>query len=251
MAEKIYPASKPAGAPLPAAATGNPSFPATKAQLYNNSRPVYRPQPRRSRRSCCCSCCLWITFTIMLLIVIAAVAGGVVYVLYRPHRPTFSVSALHVSQLNLTSSNKLTTKFNFTVTARNPNKKIVFYYDPVSVSFNSNGVDVGDGSIPAFTMGKKNTTALRTVVSTVGQSVDDNSGVKSDLKSKKSLPLKIRLDTKVKAKIGGFKTKKLPIRVTCDGIKAAAPTGKTETTATTSGAKCKVDLRIKIWKWTI
>ncbi|KAK9075384.1 hypothetical protein SSX86_003707 [Deinandra increscens subsp. villosa] len=94
----------------------------------------------------------------MLLIVIAVVAGGVVYVLYRPHRPTFSVSALHICQLNLTSSNKLTTKFNFIVTARNPNKKIVFYYDPVSVSFNSNGVDVGDGSIPAFTMGKKNTT---------------------------------------------------------------------------------------------
>ncbi|KAI3727325.1 hypothetical protein L1987_67138 [Smallanthus sonchifolius] len=251
MAEKIYPAAKPAGGPAPAAANGNPTFPATKAQLYNQSRPVYRPQPRRSRRSCCCSFCLWITFTIVILIVIAAVAGGVAYVIYRPHRPTFSVSALHVSQFNLTSSNKLTTRFNFTVTARNPNKKIVFYYDPVSVSFKSNDVDVGDGTIPAFTMAKKNTTALRTVVSTTGKGVDDNSGLKSDLKNKKSLPLKIQLDTKVKAKIGSFKTKKLPIRVTCDGIKAAAPTGKTATTATTSDAKCKVDLRIKIWKWTI
>ncbi|KAI3786174.1 hypothetical protein L1987_45306 [Smallanthus sonchifolius] len=251
MAEKIYPAAKPAGGPAPAAANGNPTFPATKAQLYNKSRPVYRPQPRRSRRSCCCSCCLWITFTIVILIVIAAVAGGVAYVIYRPHRPKFSVSALHVSQFNLTSSNKLTTRFNFTVTARNPNKKIVFYYDPVSVSFNSNDVDVGDGTIPAFKMAKKNTTALRTVVSTTGKSVDDNSGLKSDLKNKRSLPLKIQLDTKVKAKIGSFKTKKLPIRVTCDGIKAAAPSGKTATTATTSDAKCKVDLRIKIWKWTI
>ncbi|KAI3761641.1 hypothetical protein L1987_52062 [Smallanthus sonchifolius] len=250
MAEKIYPASKPGAAPAPAPA-GNPTFPATKAQLYNNSRPVYRPQPRRSRRSFCCSCCLWITFVIVVLIVIVAAAGGVAYVIYRPHRPTFSVSSLHVSQFNLTSSNKLSTKFNFTITARNPNKKIAFYYDPVSVSFNSNDVDVGDGSIPAFTTGKKNTTALRTVVSTSGQSVDDNSGLKSDLKNKKSVPLKIQLDTKVKAMIGSFKTKKVPIRVTCDGIKAAAPTGKTATTATTSDAQCKVDLRVKIWKWTV
>lgn len=259
MAEKIYPASKPNTGPTPAAPTGagngngngNPAFPATKAQMYNATRPVYRPQPRRSRRSCCCSCCLWITFVILLLIVIAAIAGGVVYVLYRPHRPSFSVSSLHVSQFNLTSSDKLTTKFNFTISARNPNKKIVFFYDPVSVSFNSKDVDVGDGLIPAFTMGKKNTTMLRTTVSTTGQTVDDNSALKSDLKSKKSLPLKIQLDTKVKAKIGSFKTKKVPIRVTCEGIKAAAPTGKTATTATTSDAKCKVDLRIKIWKWTI
>ncbi|KAK1422523.1 hypothetical protein QVD17_25702 [Tagetes erecta] len=246
MEEKIYPASK------PATTTTNPPFPATKAQQYNHSRPLYRPQPRRNQRSCCCSLCLCITFTFIIFILIAAAVGGVAYVVYRPHRPTFSVSAIHVSQFNITSSNKLSTRFNFTVTARNPNKKIVLYYDPVSVLFNSKDVDVGDGLIPGFMMGKKNTTTLRTVVSVSGQSVDDNSDLKSDLKNKKSLPLKIRLDTKVKAKIGSLKTKKVPIRVMCEGVKATAPTGKTAaTTATTSDAHCKVDLRIKIWKWTV
>ncbi|XP_076881808.1 NDR1/HIN1-like protein 6 [Bidens hawaiensis] len=247
MAEKIYPAAKPTATAAP---TPNPTFPATKAQLYNHSRPVYRPQPRRSR-SICCSCCLWITFTIIILLLIAAAAGGVFYVLYRPHRPTFSVSSLHVSQFSLTASNKLSTKFNFTITARNPNKKISFYYDPVTVSFDSNGVDVGDGTVPAFTTAKKNTTVLRTVVSVTGQRVDDNSELKSDLKSKKSVPLKIQLDTKVKAKVGVFKSKKVPIRVTCDGLKAAAPARKTAATVSTADAECKVDLRIKIWKWTV
>ncbi|CAI9286292.1 unnamed protein product [Lactuca saligna] len=261
MAEKIHPSSRPTTvnghAPTSTAANGNgngngnPSFPANKAQLYNSTRPVYRPLPRRNRRSCCCSCCLWITFVILLLIFIAAIAGGVFYVLYRPHRPSFAVSSLQVSQFNLTSSNQLNTKFNFTVTARNPNKKIAFYYDLVSVSIDSKGVDVGDGSIPAFMMPKKNTTKLRTIVSTSGQSVDDSSDLKSDLKNKKSLPLTIQLDTKVKVKIGSFNTKKVPIRVVCKGIKVTAPTGKLATTATTSDVKCKVDLRIKIWKWRI
>nr|XP_043615594.1 NDR1/HIN1-like protein 13 [Erigeron canadensis] len=253
MAEKIYPASKPNTGPTPAASAGNPSFPATKAQLYNHTRPVYRPQPRRSRRSCCCCLFLWIVFIAVILCFIAAITGGVMYVLYRPHRPVFAVSSLHVSQMNLTSSNKLTTKFNITITARNPNKKIVFVYDTISVHFNTKDVNVGDGSITAFTMGKKNTTILRSIVSVTGQDVDadKSSGLKTDLKSKKSLILKVQLDTKVKAKIGSLKTKKLPIRVSCDGIKAVAPSGKTATTATVSDAKCKVDLRIKIWKFTI
>ncbi|KAK1416888.1 hypothetical protein QVD17_26007 [Tagetes erecta] len=247
MADKIHPSLKQSTGTT----TTNPTFPATKAQLYNTTRPVYRPQPRRNRRSCCCSCCLWITFTILLLIIIAAVAGGVFYVLYRPHRPSFTVSSLHVSQFNLTSSNHLNTRFNFTVTARNPNKKLEFNFDSVSVSIDSKGVNVGDGSISPFVMPKKNTTRLKTIVSTTGRIVDDNSNLKSDLKNKKSLPLTIRLDTKVKVKIGSFKTKKVPIRVVCDGIRVTPPSGRTPTTASTSDVKCKVDLRIKIWKWTI
>ncbi|XP_071741933.1 NDR1/HIN1-like protein 13 [Rutidosis leptorrhynchoides] len=258
MAEKIHPSSRQtptttaaAAAAAPAAGNGPPPYPANKAQLYNSTRPIYRPLPRRNRRSCCCSFCLCITFTIILLIILAAVTGGVFYVIYRPHRPSFTVTSLQITQFNLSSSNQLNTKFNFTVTARNPNSKIEFNYDNVFVKFSSNGVTVGNGTIPAFVMPKKNATKLKSIVSTTGQHVDDNSQLKSDLKNKKNLPLTVQLDTKVKVKIGGLKTKKVPIRVVCDGIKVAAPTGKTVTTAVTSGVKCKVDVRFKIWKWTI
>ncbi|XP_076895917.1 NDR1/HIN1-like protein 13 [Bidens hawaiensis] len=251
MAEKIHPAGKPAGAPAPAT---NLTFPATKPLLHNTTRPVYRPQPRRThRRSFCCSICLCLTVTIIILFLIAAVAGGVTYVIYRPHRPTFSITSLHVTQFNLTSSNKLTTKFNLTALARNPNKKILLYYDPVIISFKSHGVNVGNGNIPAFVSPKKNTTALRTVVALTGQTVGgDDNGVKlkSEIKSKKSVELKTQMDTKVKVKIGSLKTKKLTIRVTCDGIKV--PVGKTAAaTVGSGGVKCKVDVRIKIWKWTV
>ncbi|XP_076881211.1 NDR1/HIN1-like protein 13 [Bidens hawaiensis] len=255
MSEKIHP-KQPTGLTTTTgitttAAGGNPN----KAQIYNSTRPVYRPQPRRSRRSCCCSLCLWLTFTLLILIILAAVAGGVFYVLYRPHHPSFTVSSLQVSQFNLTASNQLHTKFNFTVTARNPNKKIEFDFNPVSVSIDSDRVDVGDGTIPAFVMPKKNTTRLKAVVSRSVQldsnNNNDNNKLKSDLKNKKSIPLTIQLDTKVKVKIGSLKTKKVPIRVVCDGIRVTAPSGNATTTASTAGVKCKVDLRIKIWKWTV
>ena len=83
--------------------------------------------------------------------------------------------------------------------------------------------------------------------------LDDKSGSKlsSDLKSTGGVALKLELETKVKVKMGGLKTPKARIRVRCQGIKAAVPSGKLATTASVSNAKCKADLRIKIWKWTL
>ncbi|CAN0881651.1 hypothetical protein LINGRAHAP2_LOCUS14359 [Linum grandiflorum] len=50
--------------------------------------------------------------------------------------------------------------------------------------------------------------------------------------------------------MGGVKTPKVAIRVACSGIKASPPTGKSPTSGSVSGVECKVDLRVKIWKWT-
>ncbi|KAL5579491.1 hypothetical protein UlMin_011933 [Ulmus minor] len=249
MADRVYPTAKPA---TNGGAASNPAFPATKAQLYSNARPAYRPQPRHSRRSRCCSCCLWLTVIILLLLFFAGVASVIFYVIYRPQRPSFSVSSLKLSYLNVTSSSQLNSKFDINITARNPNKKIAYIYNPVAISITSGDVDVGDGVLPAFVHGKRNTTLLKTQITSSRKALDDSSAtaLKSSLKSKNGLPLKIRLDTKVKVKVGGVKSPKVGIRVKCDGIRVTPPTGKTPATATTSKAKCKVDIRVKIWKWT-
>ncbi|KAF3450605.1 hypothetical protein FNV43_RR06694 [Rhamnella rubrinervis] len=251
MTDRVYPSAKPAvnGAAKGAA---NPAFPATKAQLYSNTRPAYRPQPNRRRRSRLCSCCLWLTLVILLLLVFAAIAGAILYVLYRPQRPSFSVTSLKLSTLNLTSSSRLNSRFDIIVTARNPNKKLVYMYNPMTLSIYSDDVDIGDGVIPSFVHGKKNTTVLKTKIASTAKELDSSaaSSLRKGLKSKSGLPLKVRLDTKVKVKADGLKTPKVRVRVSCDGIRVTPPTGKTPATASTSNAKCKVDVRIKIWKWT-
>ncbi|PON48147.1 Late embryogenesis abundant protein [Parasponia andersonii] len=251
MAERVYPSAKPAQA----AANGgaNPSFPATKAQLYSNARPAYRPQPRHRRRGRCCSCCLWTTVAILVLLLLAGVAGVIFYVIYRPQRPSFAVTSLKLSYLNLTSSSpQLDSKFDLTVTARNPNKKLVYTYDPIGISITSGDADIGDGVIPAFVHGKKNTTVLRAAITSSRRPIDASaaSDLRANMKSKAGLPLKVRLDTKVKAKVGSLKTPRIGVRVSCEGIRVTPPTGKTAATASTSKAKCKVDVRVKIWKWT-
>ena len=60
------------------------------------------------------------------------------------------------------------------------------------------------------------------------------------------MPLHIELDTKVKVR-----SKKVGIRVKCSRIKANLPTGKSLTVALMANAKCDMDPRIKIWKWTV
>ncbi|KAJ6700743.1 LATE EMBRYOGENESIS ABUNDANT (LEA) HYDROXYPROLINE-RICH GLYCOPROTEIN FAMILY [Salix koriyanagi] len=232
MADKVYPSTtKPA---TNGTAATKPSFPATKAQQYGATRPAYRPQPasRKRSRGCCCACVLWTTVVIFILIVLAAIAGGIIYALYRPHRPTFVVSGLKISSLNLTSTSHLTTNINLNITTRNPNKKLVYTYNPITIS---------------------NTTFLRASITSSGVQLDDKSGTKlsSDLKSRGGVALKLELETKVKVKMGGMNTPKARIRVRCQGIKAAVPSGKLATTASVSNAKCKADLRIKIWKWTL
>ncbi|XP_041018811.1 NDR1/HIN1-like protein 6 [Juglans microcarpa x Juglans regia] len=253
MTDRVYPSSKPAtngAAPAP-----NGTFPATKSQLYGATRPAYRPQPhhrRRHGRSCWCSCCLWLTLTFLFLILLVAIAGAIFYVVYRPHRPSFSVTSLKVSYLNVTSSSTLNSRFDLSIGAKNPNKKLVYTYDPIAISILSNDIDIGEGTVPSFVHGKKNTTLLKSAITSSGRQLDSDSAstLKTDVKSKNSLSLKIELDTKVKAKMGGFNSPKIGIRVACDGIKATVPTGKTAVTGSTSNSKCEVDIRIKIWKWT-
>lgn len=100
---------------------------------------------------------------------------------------------------------------------------------------------------------QKNQTSFRAVViaSSAGDlDAESVTNLRSDLKRKSGVSLKIQMDTRVKVKIGGLKAKKVGIRVSCDGIKGAVPKGKTPVMASTVDSKCKVDLRVKIWKWT-
>ncbi|VVA11799.1 PREDICTED: YLS9 [Prunus dulcis] len=267
MTDRVYPSSKPTtngGAAVPAvattaaAATANPSN--TKPQL----RQPYRPQPqyhhRRHRRSNChcnfCCCCFWSILIILALALLAAIAGAAVYILYRPHRPEFTLTSVRIAKLNLTTSSDLstshlTTLFNLTLSSKNPNNHLTFSYEPFALSLSSSDVQIGNGSIPAFTSGTKNSTFFRSILST-SQDLDVESvkSLRSDLRKKTGVALELQMDTKVKVAMGKLKSKKVGIRVTCEGIKGAVPKGKSPSVASVANSKCKVDLRIKIWKWT-
>lgn len=276
MSDKVYPASKPILPPaMNASGNGNstapPAAPTTKSQLYNPTRP--RPQQpthsRRRRRSCrrfCCLCFIYTLIFILSALLLAAIAACVFYVLYHPKHPTFSITSVKISSFNLSTPSDagafshLNSKLDFTLTAKNPNQKIAFFYDQFSVAVASSaGTNAGNATLPAFAHSPGNTTILKaTVASDSNQDIDPDSAtkLKADLAKKSGFPLTVKVDTKVEVKMGKMKTKKVGIRVSCDGIRGFEPkrnaTSKktTPALASVSGAKCKVYLRIKIWRFT-
>ncbi|KAH7523818.1 NDR1/HIN1-like protein 13 [Ziziphus jujuba] len=268
MADRVYPSSKPtangAANPAPNTTTANGVNPTSAAPTKPPLRQPYRPQAqyhhrrhRRSNRNLCCCCCFWSILIILGIALLAAIAGAAVYVLYRPHRPEFTVTSLRIAKLNLTTSSDASTShlnslFHLAITSKNPNSHFTFFYNDFAVTCStSDDVQIANGSIPAFFSDKKNETAFRVaMLASQGLDVDSVNSLRSDLKKKSGIPLKIELYTKVKVKMGGLNSKKVGIRVTCDGIKGTPPKGKSPSVASVSDSKCKVDLRIKIWKWT-
>lgn len=265
MTDRVYPSSKPKGTTTATGApTTNPrTFPPTKSQLYNPNRHPYRPQPtthrqHRRRRSCLCKCCFWSIVILTLIILLAALSGAIAYLLYHPHRPTFSISSLKITQFNLTTaaddSTHLTTKLNLTLSSKNPNKKVIFFYDPIAITAQTNHqVQIANGSFQSFTSNPNNITIVHSQLysSSLVLDADSATTLRSDLKKKTRLPLKILLDTQVRVRMDSLKSKRVGIRIICEGVKAGIPKGKSSpSVATISDPKCKVDLRIKIWKWT-
>ncbi|KAL5230061.1 hypothetical protein ABZP36_028837 [Zizania latifolia] len=286
MADRAYTAAKPNPPPAMANGGGNgatASFPAPKSQMYQ--RPIYRPQApakRRRGRSCRCNfcCCFcWALLVVILLALVAAVAGGAFYLLYRPQRPSFTVSSVRLTALNLSSSATapvLTDSIQLTVTAKNPNKKLVYFYDDFSFSAATaaNGIPLGDGSVPGFAHAAGNTTIFTATIAATGVSVDPN-GASSDIKKSGKFSVAVDAETHAGVKVGSLKTKKIGIQVHCEGITVTSPRPappppkavklkngtvlasapapvESDTTATVSTAahSCKVRVRVKIWKWT-
>ncbi|KVH91421.1 NDR1/HIN1-like protein 26 [Cynara cardunculus var. scolymus] len=277
MTDTVYPSSKPNGtssAAVDAPTTQKPQPPpANKSQLYNPNlnRHPYRPNPniyhRNHRRSYFCLCCFWSILIIILLLLLATIAGCILYLLYRPHRPTFSITSLKISQFNLTTTaddtTHLTSRLNLTLSTKNPNKKVVFYYDPIAITCLSDETQIANGSFPdSFASNPNNITVIRSSLYSNSLLLETTTvnQIRSDLKKKSGLPLKILLDTEARVKIESIRSKKVGIRIECEGIHSLIPKGggggksrnssASSVTATVSDAKCKVDLRIKIWKWT-
>nr|CAB3475894.1 unnamed protein product [Digitaria exilis] len=219
--------------PQPPAAAGNGNGAGGPPKMYQ--RPIYRPQPggakrRRRGRSCpfsCCCCFFWTVLVILLLAFIAVVVGGAFYLLYRPHRPAFTLSVANVTKLSLSSSAAtapaLTDAIDVTLTARNPNKKLVYFYDDftVTAATAANAVPLGEASVPGFAHEAGNITVIKATVSASALAIDPTAS--SDIKKSGEFPITLDLETKAGVKVGSLKTKKIGIQVHCEGIKVAAP----------------------------
>ncbi|KAK4784303.1 hypothetical protein SAY86_018671 [Trapa natans] len=213
---------------------------------------LYRPGRRHRRGCCCCRLCIWTTIAVFILLLLVAAAAALFYVVYRPHRPSFSVTSFRLGYLSIAPSG-VKSKFSLTVTTWNPNKKLVYVYSPIDVTVLASDITIGKGDIPAFIHGKRNSTVLKSSATNSSQPLGSETltKLKAAIKAKTGVSLKLRLDSKAKVKAGSFKTPMIGVRVICDGIRAVIPaSGKARPVVSIADAICEVKKMIKIWKRT-
>ncbi|CAA6673390.1 unnamed protein product [Spirodela intermedia] len=230
--QKIHPADLETGsqeAPLVSrdsvhSEKGDAASPATRPPLYPRRRraiPVAHSEPPKKRRSRCCRCLCWTFCMLLLFIVLVAATAGILYLVFQPKAPKYSVDRLRISSFNVNNSASgsfdVSAAFSVVVTATNPNKKIgIFYEEKSHLSVWYDGTNLCTGSLPAFYQGHRNTTVL--TVALTGQTAVDTNMIRS-LEAQRqagTIPLLFRGSVPVRVKFGALKLWKVRFLVSCD-----------------------------------
>lgn len=260
---KVYPAGKssaPAAQAAPASSSPSPHSPAQKPvppprgtfviqipkeQIFSYPPPENAKDfqfQRKPRRSFCrrCFCC---TFSLLLLLIVAAaIAAGVLYLVFRPKAPKYTVLDVAIRGFNLTGSSPMSPEFDVSIRAENRNQKIGIYYQSGSeVEVSHGDVSLSNGALPVFYQPSDNVTVFQTALK--GSKLVLPSGVRMAMgkeQRKGNVPFGLRIKAPVKIKVGSVKTWKMTVKVKCD------------VTVDALNEKSKIvskdcDYRVKLW----
>ncbi|PPS01537.1 hypothetical protein GOBAR_AA19137 [Gossypium barbadense] len=211
-----------------------------------------RPPPPPRKRSCCCKCICWtVSLIVVLLIILGATIGilylvfrpqlpkysidslriislivvlliilgatiGILYLVFRPQLPKYSIDSLRISDLRLNFDMTLYAKFDVKITANNPNKKIGIYYEKggrLSVWYTNS--KLCEGSLPKFYQGHQNITKLEVVLTGQTQSGSTLMSALQEQQQTGQIPLDLKVHAPVAVKLGKLKMRKVKILGEC------------------------------------
>lgn len=220
--KKIHPSVDVEAPPQPTV----PSVPprTEKGTAVGNGPPLAQPTvvppiPAKSpkiNRSCCCKCICWTVSLIVLLLIILGATVGILYLVFKPKLPNYSIDSLKISNLQLNFDMTLYAQFDVKITANNPNKKIGIYYEKggrLSVWYAN--TQLCQGSLPNFYQGHQNKTVLN--VALTGKTESGNTLMKAlqDQQQTGHIPLDLKVDAPVAIKLGRLKLRKVRILGGC------------------------------------
>lgn len=180
------------------------------------------------------------------LLLLAAIAALIVWLVYRPHKPKFSVVSGAVYDLNATAPPFLSTTMQFTVITRNSNKRVSFLYDHLSafVSYRNQAI-TPPVVLPPLYHETKSTVALSPVLgggtSSVPVSPEVSNGLGMD-EAYGAVPLRLVLIGRIKYKAGAIRTGRYSIYVKCDMLVGLKKGFTGQVPLLGSPQDCKVDV---------
>lgn len=183
-------------------------------------RPPRVPEKHRRPRNGCRTCLLASCSILFLFIFAIGLASLVLWLVYKPKIPTYSVRDVHISTLNVTTSSAqsyVNTDILFTILASNPNHKIRIDYKKVNILTTFQGSSVGQSTIPGWFQEPGNSTTIYAHLNAKNAplSVSQGSALQTQIRGN-DVSLHGRIDIKVGIKIGAWKTPGVWIHVDCD-----------------------------------
>ena len=178
------------------------------------------PPPRRKRRhSRCCRCVCWTLLAAVLLAVALAATAGILYLVFRPKIPNFSVDRLTVTRFDVNATTMtVTDAFDVDVTATNPNKRIGIYYDGGDVAAFFNGTQLCRGDFPTLYQGHRTTVQPR--ITLAGETRLDSAVAAQLLRQRQDgfVPLTVRARVPIRIKFGAIKLWKMTGKADCNFV---------------------------------
>ncbi|XP_061988181.1 NDR1/HIN1-like protein 6 [Rosa rugosa] len=179
--------------------------------------PAEPKQPeKRSSSSSCCRCICWALSILLLVLIIIGATGGILYLIFRPKLPSYSVNSLKISDLRLNLDMSLYAKFDVKITANNPNKKIGIYYEQggrLSVWYTN--MRLCEGALPKFYQGHQNKTVLNVALTGQNQYGNTLMNALQQQQQTGSIPLDLKVDAPVAIQLGTLKLRKVRILGQC------------------------------------
>ncbi|KAK4268847.1 hypothetical protein QN277_022079 [Acacia crassicarpa] len=175
---------------------------------------------RRCYRKCCCVLCVFILIIIVALIV----AASFIYVVYDPQPPVFHLQSFRVPRLNITEKPDGTYLDASTVArveVKNPNSKIQWYFGETRLAISTDGgnVNLGEKTIPGFSIKAKDVTLLKAETSVKDQILVDNEGknLKGKFRSREFVP-SVEVRTRVGLNVQSLKIGTVGITAVCGEV---------------------------------
>ncbi|KAM3235922.1 NDR1/HIN1-like protein 13 [Capsicum annuum] len=194
--------------------------PPENAKIVENHRGPDDNFPRKRR----CGCCCWILLGLLIIGIIIGVTIGVIYMLYIPQCPDFSILGVHFK--NVTDPNsrdqgqknqpQQKPKFEFDLKVNNVNERMDVSFGQGKANFVYQKHDIGQGKYPSNSQKAKGSTNVDLnldVVSNYGKLPDD---IKKSIENGNktiATTLMIRAPMEIKSWVRNLKK---DLTITCD-----------------------------------
>lgn len=169
-------------------------------------------------------------FALVVIIIILGIAILITYLILHPHATRYTIVSAQVQTLSVTQGSSIANvDITYGIYVENPNSRVSMDYDKFSVQTTFQGsVALGECTVPGFFLGHQDKSTFSVQTNSGSASVNEATGILIQAGiDRQSVPLVVRIDAHLHAKIGSYTSFGIWVHSECD-ITVSPPSGNVE-----------------------